>query len=345
MKAYVLQNVGDIRLKEAEEPVPGDGEVVVKVRACGICGSDIPRIFQSGAHRMPLIPGHEFSGEVVGCGKGADARLLYKRVGVFPLIPCRECAACRKGIYELCRNYSYLGSRRNGGFAEYVCVPAENVMELPENVSFESAAMLEPMAVAVHAMRRALPCIEDNIVVWGVGTIGLLLVMFLMDAGFENIFVVGNKGFQKEAVLNMGISKDCFFYGGSLEGGCPGRRKADIIFECVGKNEVVSKSVELAAAEGKVCLVGNPYSDMTFSRDVYWKILRNQITITGTWNSSFTGRADDDWHYALKRISETNFAPERLISHRLSMEGLEKGFRLMRDKTEDYIKVMGVGGD
>ena len=147
MKAYVLQNVGDIRLKEAEEPVPGDGEVVVKVRACGICGSDIPRIFQSGAHRMPLIPGHEFSGEVVGCGKGADARLLYKRVGVFPLIPCRECAACRKGIYELCRNYSYLGSRRNGGFAEYVCVPAENVMELPENVSFESAAMLEPIAV------------------------------------------------------------------------------------------------------------------------------------------------------------------------------------------------------
>ncbi len=218
-------------------------------------------------------------------------------------------------------------------------------MELPENVSFESAAMLEPMAVAVHAMRRALPCIEDNIVVWGVGTIGLLLVMFLMDAGFENIFVVGNKGFQEEAVLNMGISKDCFFYGGSLEGGCPGRRKADIIFECVGKNEVVSKSVELAAAEGKVCLVGNPYSDMTFSRDVYWKILRNQITITGTWNSSFTGRADDDWHYALKRISETNFAPERLISHRLSMEGLEKGFRLMRDKTEDYIKVMGVWGD
>ena len=68
MKAYVLQNVGDVRLKEAEEPVPGDGEVVVKVRACGICGSDIPRIFQSGAHRMPLIPGHEFSGEVVGCG-------------------------------------------------------------------------------------------------------------------------------------------------------------------------------------------------------------------------------------------------------------------------------------
>lgn len=150
MKAYILQSTGDIRWETVPDPVPGEGEVTIRVRASGICGSDIPRIFKDGAHRMPLIPGHEFSGEVVGLGKNVDGRLLHKRVGVFPLVPCGGCAACRKGEYELCRDYSYLGSRRDGGFAEYAAVPAANLVKLPDAVSFDAAAMLEPMAVAVH---------------------------------------------------------------------------------------------------------------------------------------------------------------------------------------------------
>ena len=125
MKAYVLLNIGDIKLKDVADPVPVEKEVLVKIKACGICGSDIPRIFQDGTHKMPLIPGHEFSGEVAALGKGADRHFLHRRVGIFPLVPCRECAACRLEKYELCRNYSYLGSRRNGGFAEYAAVPGE----------------------------------------------------------------------------------------------------------------------------------------------------------------------------------------------------------------------------
>lgn len=357
MKVYVLQSTGNIKMKNVPEPAPKEGEVIVRVRASGICGSDIPRIFENGAHKMPLIPGHEFSGEVVELGKNVSERFLGKRVGVFPLIPCGECAACKERKYEVCRNYSYLGSRRDGGFAEYAAVPAANLVQLPETISFEAAAMLEPMAVAVHAMRRVLPCRRDRIVVCGLGTIGLLLVMILKEAGFKNIFAIGNKNFQKTAFSKMGFSEASFFDSRKSREGAPDEGKerlrywlmertdglgADVFFECVGRNETISDAIDLAAVSGKVCLVGNPFSDIGIPRDIYWKILRNQLTVTGTWNSSFAGAPEDDWHYVTERIAAGRLVPEELITHRYSMEGLGKGFRIMRDKGEDYIKIMGV---
>lgn len=345
MKAYVLQDIGDMRLKEVKKPVPGEGEVIVRVRASGICGSDIPRLYADGAHKMPVIPGHEFSGEVTEVGRKADERLLYKRVGVFPLIPCGRCAACRKGKYELCRDYSYLGSRRDGGFAEYAAVPAANVTVLPDSVTYEEAAMLEPMAVAVHAMRRVMPTPEDTVAVLGLGTIGMLLVMFLREAGIKNMLVIGNKEFQRQAVLRVGLPEVCFCDSRmqNAEEWLLNRTKgagADVVFECVGRNDTYAQAIRLTAPKGRICLIGNPFSDMMLKRDVYWKILRNQITVTGSWNSTFTHEPEDDWHYILERLQQKRVAPGQLISHRFSLENLEQGLHIMRDKTEDYIKVM-----
>ena len=345
MKAWVLHDIGDIRYEEVAEPQLKENEVLVAVKAVGICGSDIPRVYQTGAHKMPLIPGHEFAGKVVKVGSTVSNKWLDKPVGVFPLIPCKECVACRKEQYEMCRNYNYLGSRCDGGYAEYVAVPQDNLIELPQNVSYEEAAMLEPMAVAVHAMRRVMPKESDTVVIYGLGTIGILLLMFLRDAGIKNIFVVGNKEFQKQTVLKMDISADCF---------CDSRTQdvkkwllertqgigVDIFFECVGKNEIVTQGIDITAPAGKVCLVGNPYSDMNLEKAVYWKILRNQLLVTGTWNSSFTGKEDDDWHYVLKALSEKRIAPVGLVSHRFSLERVEQGFHIMRDKAEDYIKIL-----
>lgn len=155
MRAYVLHGIDDLRLEETALPEIKEREVLVKVMAAGICGSDIPRIYKTGTYSYPLTPGHEFSGTVIKTGPEADKKWMGKRVGIFPLIPCGECEPCRKKQYEMCRHYSYLGSRTNGGFAEYAAVPEENLIELPEEVSYEVAAMLEPMAVAVHAMRKS----------------------------------------------------------------------------------------------------------------------------------------------------------------------------------------------
>lgn len=347
MKAWVLHEKVDVRCEEVCEPVLKEKEVLVAVKAAGICGSDIPRIYQTGAHRMPLILGHEFSGQVIKVGKSVSDKWLHKRVGIFPLIPCGECIACQKEQYEMCRNYSYLGSRQDGGFAEYVAVPQENLIELPENVSYEEAALLEPMAVAVHAMRRVIPTKQDIVVICGLGTIGILLLMFLMDAGVKHIYVIGNKEFQKETVLKMGLSERCYCDSRNTDVTArvlehTGNKGADIFFECVGKNETMSQAIDLTAPAGRVCLVGNPYSDMYLEKQVYWKILRNQLSVTGTWNSSFTGKEEDDWHYVLRLLQEKRIVCEKLISHRFPLEKLDQGFGIMRDKIEDYIKIMMV---
>lgn len=351
MKACVLNGVNDFSIEDTSVPVPKENEVLVHVKAVGICGSDIPRIYKTGAHIHPIIPGHEFAGMVEKAGTGDAAHWLNKRVGIFPLIPCGKCVPCQKKQYEMCRNYSYLGSRRDGGFAEYVTVPEWNLIELPDGVSYESAAMLEPMSVAVHAMRRVFPCINSTVVICGLGTIGLLLYMFLQNEkkyGSEQIgriLVIGNKEFQKQKAMEMGLPETDF---------CDSRTEnvqnwilentdgsgADVFFECVGKNETLVQAVDLTAPAGKICLIGNPYSDMHIDKDIYWKILRNQLTITGTWNSSFVHSISDDWHYVLDKLQKKQVSPEKLISHRFPLEKLHQGLEIMNEKIEDYVKIM-----
>ena len=393
MKAWVLHEIGNIRYEEVPVPEPAAGEVLIRVGAAGICGSDIPRIFDTGAHRMPLIPGHEFSGEVVKTGEGAAGSWVGKRVGVFPLIPCRKCSQCKAGRYELCRNYDYIGSRRDGAFAEYVTVPAANLIELSDNVSFEEAAMLEPMAVAVHAIRRAMDIgsVEDGylkddpanngtvvnrnedtgesrdinrninrdininininknigIAVYGLGTIGMFITMFLKAAGLTNLYLIGNKESQRKKIVSMGISEDCY-YDNSSYLGHEGNNGANIVFECVGRTNTYAEAIDIAAPMGQVILVGNPFSDMTLPRNTYWKILRNQLTVTGTWNSSFGSLElpsyytdnNDDWHYVLKLLKSGVIEPSRFISHRFPLNSLREGFDIMHEKREEYGKVI-----
>lgn len=347
MKAYRLHGVGDLRLEEMPRPRLKREEVLVRVKAAGICGSDIPRIYRTGTYHFPTIPGHEFAGVVEEAGEGADPAWVEKRVGVFPLIPCYACGPCLAGQHEMCRNYGYLGSRQDGGFAEYVAVPEQNLIALPGEVSYEAAAMLEPMAVAVHAIRRAAVSKSERIVVWGLGTIGLFVLMFLIESGHQNLFAVGNKEFQKRMAVKLGLSEEACCNSKTERADQwilkrTNQAGPDVIFECVGRNETVTQAVDLTSPAGKILIVGNPDSDITFSKTVYWKILRNQLTVTGTWNSSFTHDPQDDWHYVLERVKNGRVMPESLISHKYSLEELAQGLELMRDKREPYGKIMGV---
>ncbi|MDY3770244.1 MAG: galactitol-1-phosphate 5-dehydrogenase [Lachnospiraceae bacterium] len=351
MNAYVLHDIGDFRYEEIENPIPGEGEVLVRVKNAGICGSDIPRVYKTGMYSYPLSPGHEFAGVVEGtgteqaAGSSQGSEWIGKRVGVFPLIPCGSCPMCQKRKYELCRKYNYLGSRTNGAFAEYVKVPVANLIELPESVSFEVAAMLEPMAVAVHAMRQSMPQKTDTVVVHGLGTIGYFLTMFLKSEGISNVLVIGNKEFQSQQAVALGI-KDIDYCDAKLHdvGTWIQERTngvgADVYFECVGKNETISQAILSTRPAGIVQLIGNPASDMQFDKNTYWKILRNQLTIRGSWNSSFLGEEGDDWHYVLQRVAKGLVSPEHIITHRFVLRDLEQGLQIMRDKTEEYGKIM-----
>lgn len=345
MKAYVLHGVGDLRYEDVPKPSPRADEVFVRVKASGVCGSDIPRIYLTGAHRHPLIPGHEFSGIVEAAGGDDGAMWEGRRVGVFPLIPCHQCGSCQRGAYEMCQSYGYLGSRQDGGFAEYVAVPVSNLIALPKEVSFEEAAMLEPMAVAVHAMRRVAVNSEDTVAVCGLGTIGRLLAMVLYASGIKRLLLIGNKESQRQFAENFWEADFCDTRTEKPSAWLAKKSKGkgiDVFFECVGKNETVELGVECAAPSGRVIFVGNPASDMTLKKDVYWQILRRQLSVTGTWNSSFTGDEADDWHEVLRLLESHAISPAEIISHRLALEDLERGLQIMRDKTEDFGKIMAV---
>lgn len=163
MKAAVLYSIDDLRVEEVPTPEVKDGWVLIKVDSAGICGSDIPRIKKTGTYSFPLIPGHEFSGKVLETGE---------KVAVYPLIPCGECVFCKTGEFNLCDHYDYLGSRRDGGFAQFVSVPEGNLIPVPENVSLEDAALAEPATVAQHAVKRSKLVKGGTVLVVGAGTIG-----------------------------------------------------------------------------------------------------------------------------------------------------------------------------
>lgn len=155
MKAAVLHGIGDLRIEGVKTPSPAVGEVLIKIRASGVCGSDVQRVWEKGTYSFPTIVGHEFSGQIVETGEGVDHSLIGKKTAVFPILPCMHCAPCAVGEYAQCTHYNYFGSRSDGGFAEYISVPAWNLVLAPDSLSFEEAAMAEPAAVAIHALRQA----------------------------------------------------------------------------------------------------------------------------------------------------------------------------------------------
>lgn len=331
MKAWVLHGVDNLRFENQEIPCTQKGDALVRVRAAGICGSDIPRIFETGAHVHPIVPGHEFSGEVVECD---DRSLIGKRVGVFPLIPCEECPQCKQKQYQLCRNYNYLGSRCDGGFAEYVKVPIWNLIELPEAVTFPLGACLEPLSVAIHAIRRASITEADSVAVIGLGPIGLFAVIALLSMGIKRIYAVGNKFFQRNMVLHLGLPAEDYISSPLLP------PESDVVLECTGKPDALAAALRSAAPNGRIVTVGNPDSNMPLAKSDYWRILRSQLTILGTWNSSFTHTADDDWHIAMQLLERNLALFTRMITHQIPLDQLNSGLDLMRRKKEPYCKIV-----
>ena len=166
--------------------------------------------------------------------------------------------------------------------------------------------------------------------------------MFLKEAGYKNILAVGNHDHQQDRIKSFGVDGENFCNAettGAEEWLAEKTDGLQVYFECVGKNGTVSLGMKSAGASGRVVTVGNPFTDMSFDRGVYWKILRNELT---TWNSSFRHEEDDDWHFVMERLAARRIRPEAVISHRLGLEDLEDGLRMMRDKSEGYGKVMVV---
>ena len=192
MRAIVLDHPGSFRVAEVPDPKPGPGQIVVKVEACGICGTDLHIMDgEFPPTPYPITPGHEFAGTVVE--SRAEARMhlpVGTRVAVDPSLYCGYCRRCRSGRDNLCENWAAIGDTVNGAFAEYVAVPAVNAHRLPADLDGQLGAMVEPLACAVHGMRRLGPVFGDTVVLTGAGTMGLLLLQLLLHAGAGPVTVV-----------------------------------------------------------------------------------------------------------------------------------------------------------
>lgn len=346
MKACVLHAVGDLRLEDVPTPMPQKGEVLVRVAACGVCGSDIPRVFVKGTYSFPTIPGHEFSGVVEVTGPGVDPEWKGKRVAVFPLVPCRRCASCEIGAFAQCEEYDYLGSRCDGAFAEYVTAPVDNLLELPRDVSLEEAAMAEPAAVAAHALRRAGVDIGDQVLIFGAGPIGLMLGKWAKLWGAEKVLMVDIDIAKLRFARAQGFLH-LFDGKGNVEEWVKKKtgRGADVVIEGSGSTAAFEQCMGAARAFGAVVLMGNPAGPMTLPQDAYWAILRKELRVLGTWNSSFAALPRNEWRLALDFMASGKLNVTPLITHRTRLEGLNGKLGMMRDRSEFFNKVMVINQD
>lgn len=344
MKALVLHAVGDLRYEDVPDPSPEPGEVLLKVRASGVCGSDIARVFEKGTYHFPTIPGHEFAGEVIGVGSTDDSALIGTRAAVFPMLPCRKCTACEVGEYAQCENYDYYGSRRDGGFAEYIAVKKWNLAPIPDNVSYEEAAMCEPCAVAVHALSQVGLTLGDTVAIYGSGTIGLLLAKFSLIWGAGRVILADIDKRKLSAANRFGFP-DTVDAGGcdapeavrDLTNG----RGADVVIEGTGSSAALENCFKSAKTFGRVVLMGNPLRDMSVGQKGYWEILRKQLTVKGTWNSGFSG-ASNDWTKAISLMPRLGLGA--MITHRFPLRIGAMAVDTLRGRDELSLKVMYVMG-
>lgn len=343
MKANVLYNINDLRYTDYKTPEIKEDEVMINVKAAGICGSDIARVFKTGTYHFPTIIGHEFSGLVVQTGNKTNSALLNQRVAVFPLIPCKQCEQCKKGNYELCSHYNYLGSRCDGGFAEYVAAPAWNLLPIPDSVSYESAAMLEPASVAMHAFKRSQFLVGEKVVIFGPGTIGMILAQIAKNAGASRVVLIGRHQ-QKLDFAHHLLNVETFNSSASdfnEQKEHLSHEGFDIVFEGTGADTTLSHCIEIVKPMGRIVTLGNPIGDFTLEKNIYWKILRKQLTITGTWNSGF-GTAKSDWNTVLSMITEKKLNLEGLITQRYKLHQLKEGLQDMVNPNVYTNKVMTI---
>jgi L-iditol 2-dehydrogenase len=347
MRAAILYGPKDIRIENMEIPKVKPGWVLIKVRATGICGSDlhfykekpfVPIISEVGKGRY--VPGHEFSGEVYKLGFKVKSLKEGDRVGVEPIVGCGKCQWCKVGWYNLCEHYKLIGFHFIGGMAEYCVAPAENCFKLPDDVPFDSAAILDCIAVAIHAVNKAKIRGGDSILIIGAGTIGLLVLQIALIYGASDIYVVGKYDFQLEKAKRLGAtavinSKNENFSKKIMEI-TDGKGVAKVIETVGGTSNVISDVLDITQKKGIIVTTGIFTKPLSID---FFKILTNELTITSSWGYCYIDRRKE-FEIALDFLVKGKINTQELITHKYPLEKVNEAFEaaLNKDK-EKSIKV------
>ena len=345
MKVVALTEVGHLALQERERPVPLPGEVLLKVMAAGICGSDIPRAYRTGTPAFPRVLGHEFAGRIEAVGPDGDKALIGRKAAVFPIIPCGRCAFCRQHIYPCCLDYSSYGSRRDGGFSDYVAVPVFNLVLFDDAVGYAEAAMLEPATIALHVMRSARLDLNDQVVIFGAGPIGIMVARWARLYGAGDIMLVdtdpGRVAFCRrlgfEHVFQAGCADPLPWILARSQG-----LGAHVAVEGSGSAAGLSQALMACRVYGKAILLGNPHGDMSVPRAVYDGFMRKEAQMITVYNSVYRRLPHDEWRDAAAAISSGKLAVGDLISHRVAISQLAGLFDTIKNRREFTCKAMMV---
>jgi (R,R)-butanediol dehydrogenase / meso-butanediol dehydrogenase / diacetyl reductase len=339
----------DIRVEDVPAPRPGSGELLLRVSWSGICGTDveeylhgpliIPTEVPNGltGRTAPLVLGHEFVGTVAAIGNGVSQFSVGERVAPEVVLFCGQCYYCRRHEYALCLNWAALGLHADGGLAEYAVVPAFSCVRLPESLSDEEGALVEPTEVAVRAVRKSELRLGESVAVVGGGTIGLLVLQVACSAGASSAYLIEPRSARRELGLTLGatmaFSPDQSDWQEALRGACSGVGP-DVVFECAGAADTADLAIHIARKGGRIVLVGIHPERVLLST---LEVILGEKRLVGSVQHHY----DDDLPAAVQMIAEGKVRVGPLVSAREPLERVVAGgFRALIEHPDQHLKIL-----
>lgn len=318
MKSVVVHVGGSLVVEEKPAPeIQHPDDVLVKIAYSGLCGSDIPRIFSQGAHFYPITLGHEFSGEVVECGRNVNDLAAGDTVACVPLQPCFTCPECQRYAFSQCKYYQFIGSRSGGGHAEYLAVRRTSLFKLPKGTSLLQGAFLEPITVSLHALKLAGGCEGKEVIVIGAGTIGQLAIQCANALGAKTVTAIDINPQRLQLAQETGAS---FVYNSGemspeeIAKALHPRRFDQLILETAGTPQTVTLALEIAGPHAQVALVGTLHKDLTLTAATFGHILRKELTLLGSWMNYSAPWPGSEWQQAATLFQQKKLQLEPLIA-------------------------------
>jgi len=332
MKAAVFKGVEDLRVEDVPDPQPGPHDVVVAVKAVGVCGSDLHTYLHGSFVQPGQIMGHEFAGEVVAAGDDVQGVSVGDRLTASPLVPCHDCPRCAEGRYNLCAAAwtQGLAYGRPGAFAERIMIPhpipGQNVFPLGDDISDEAGALVEPLAVGVHAVKLAGRIEGATALVLGLGTIGLQVVQALRARGIGRVIGVDLSALRLDAAEKVGAEARDGAAGidAALAEPLASGDEIDVVFECSGVPELANAAIERVRAGGTIVVLALFDDPVTFDPTV---LVQKEIRLQGS--IAYTG---EDFADAVEMIRTGKAQSDPLITHREALDDISEAFGVQLEK-------------
>ncbi len=340
MKAIIYDGSNRISVKNVPKPKIGPKDVLIKVKAAGICGSDLELVRGNRVDvTPPRIPGHEVAGEVAEAGSQAPKFKQGERVVVEPIISCGECRNCQVGRYNICSSLRFMGVHVDGAFAEYLAAPENRVYRIPNSLSFEAGAVLEPTAVGVHVVERAQAAVGDTVVVIGAGPIGLQIAQVAKARGTSCIIMTDVFDHRLELAKKLAadhVINDANGNALQVVNEITGGEGADVVIEAVGKSSTILRTIDLVRIGGRIHIAGLSVERFVSEPPTFWmKALLKEVTI-----ETSRSYAAGNWDKAIKLASKGLVNCEALVSHVFPLEDAARAFEVADRKLENAVKVL-----